>query len=121
MLKNYLLLAYRNLVANKLTSFINIVGLSISVASAIAVFLILRNFWTLDDFHANGDRIFMVEYTTETDGETLTFGDAPAPIAAALWQFGPTTRSECTGAEPRHGRKILSRPKSRWAAICGDW
>lgn len=84
MLKNHLLLAYRNLVANKLTSFINIVGLSIAVASAIAVFLILRNFWTLDDFHANGDRIFMVEYTTETDGETLTFGDAPAPIAAAL-------------------------------------
>ena len=84
MLKNYLLLAYRNLVASKLTSFINIVGLSIAVASAIAVFLILRNFWTLDDFHANGDRIFMVEYTTETDGETLTFGDTPAPIAAAL-------------------------------------
>jgi len=84
MLNNYLLLAYRNLVASKLTSFINIVGLSIAVASAIAVFLILRNFWTLDDFHANGDRIFMVEYTTKTDGEILTFGDAPAPLAAAL-------------------------------------
>jgi putative ABC transport system permease protein len=84
MLRNYFILASRNLVANKVASFINIVGLSIAVASAIAVFLILRNFWTLDDFHAKGDRIFMVEYTTETDHETATFGDAPAPIAAAL-------------------------------------
>lgn len=84
MLKNCLLLAYRNLIAHKVTSMINVVGLSIAVACAIAVFLILRNFWTLDDFHANGEQIFMVEYTTETDGQTLTFGDAPAPIAATL-------------------------------------
>lgn len=84
MLKNYLLLAYRNLIAHKVTSMINVVGLSIAVACAIAVFLILKNFWTLDDFHANGEQIFMVEYTTETDGEIQTFGDAPAPIATAL-------------------------------------
>ena len=84
MLRTYFTLAYRNLIANKVASLINIVGLSIAVACSITVFLILKNFWTLDNFHTNGDRIFMVEYTTETDNETRTFGDAPAPIAAAL-------------------------------------
>ncbi|GAB4047286.1 ABC transporter permease [Spirosoma litoris] len=84
MLKNYLILAYRNLVTNRVTSFINIVGLSIAVACSIAVFLILKNFWTLDNFHINGDRIFMVEYTQEVNKETQVYGNVPAPMAAAL-------------------------------------
>ncbi len=84
MVSNYFRLAWRNLLANKTVSFINIFGLSIAVACCIAVFLFLHNYWTLDDFHEHGERIFMVEYVTETDGEKQTWGDAPAPIAAAL-------------------------------------
>ncbi|MVM38723.1 FtsX-like permease family protein [Spirosoma sp. HMF3257] len=84
MLLNYVKIAWRNLVTNRVTSFINIVGLSIAVACSIAVFLILKNFWTLDNFHANGDRIFMVEYTQEVNKETQVYGNAPAPIATAL-------------------------------------
>lgn len=84
MLFNYLLLAWRNLTANKTVSFINIFGLSIAVACCITVFLFLRNYWSLDNFHANGDRIFIVEYQTVTDGETQTWGNAPAPLAQAL-------------------------------------
>ena len=84
MLSNYFILAYRNLISNKITSTINIVGLSIAIACGIAVFLILKNFWTLDDFHVNGDRIFMVEYTIESEGATLTYGDPPALLGSAL-------------------------------------
>lgn len=84
MLKSYFLLAWRNLLANKLTSTINMVGLSIAVACSITVFLVLRNFWTLDDFHVNGDRIYMLEYVQKHQDETRTFGDAPALMADAL-------------------------------------
>ncbi|RYC68909.1 ABC transporter permease [Spirosoma sordidisoli] len=84
MLRTYFLLAWRNLLANKLASLINIVGLSIAVACSITVFLTLRNFWTLDDFHANGDRIYMLEYVQKHQDETRTFGDAPALMANAL-------------------------------------
>lgn len=84
MLSNYVLLAWRNLTANKTVSFINIFGLSIAVACCITVFLFLRNYWSLDSFHANGERIFMVEYQTEMDGLAQTWGDAPAPIAPAM-------------------------------------
>lgn len=84
MIANYILLAYRNLLSNKVASFINIFGLSIAVACGITVFLFLKNYWTLDNFHVNGDRIFMVEYVAEVEGETQTAGDAPAPIAPAL-------------------------------------
>lgn len=84
MLSNYLLLAWRSLTANKTVSFINIFGLSIAVACCVTVFLFLKNYWSLDNFHTNGDRIFIVEYQTETNGQSQTWGDAPAPLAQAL-------------------------------------
>lgn len=84
MIFNYILLAWRNLRAHKMVSFINIFGLSIAVACCITVFLFLQNYWTLDNFHSNGDRIFLVEYQTEMDGQVQTWGDPPAPIAQAL-------------------------------------
>jgi putative ABC transport system permease protein len=84
MIFNYFRLAWRNLTANKTVSFINIFGLSIAVACCVTVFLFLKNYWSLDNFHTNGDRIFIVEYKTETDGQVQLWGDAPAPMAYAL-------------------------------------
>lgn len=84
MIFNYLLLAWRNLTANKTVSFINIFGLSIAVACCVTVFLFLKNYWSLDNFHTNGERIFIVEYETQTEGQTQTWGDAPSPLAQAL-------------------------------------
>jgi len=84
MISTYFRLAWRNLLANKTVSLINIFGLSIAVACCITVFLFLQNYWTLDSFHEHGERIFMVEYVTETNDEIQTWGDAPAPIASAL-------------------------------------
>lgn len=84
MISTYFRLAWRNLLANKIVSLINIFGLSIAVACCIAVFLFLQNYWTLDNFHEHGERIFMVEYVTETDGEKQIWGDAPTPIASVL-------------------------------------
>lgn len=84
MISTYFRLAWRNLLANKTVALINIFGLSIAVACCITVVLFLQNYWTLDNFHEHGERIFMVEYVTEADGEMQTWGDPPAPIAVAL-------------------------------------
>ncbi|WP_338875207.1 ABC transporter permease [Spirosoma sp. SC4-14] len=107
MLKTYFILAYRNLVSNRTTSLINVVGLSIALACAITVFLILKNFWTLDSFHTKGDRIFMVEYTREVDNETEVYGDAPAPIAAALRADFPQVKQ--TVRVQREGVQVLTK------------
>lgn len=84
MIHNYIRLAWRHLLANKTVSFINIFGLSIAVACCISVFLFLQNYWTLDNFHEHGERIFMVEYVTDTNSEEQVWGNPPAPVAAAL-------------------------------------
>jgi ABC-type antimicrobial peptide transport system permease subunit len=89
MIFSYFILAWRNLTANKTVSCINIFGLSIAVACCVTVFLFLSNYWTLDSFHTNSDRIFIVEYKTEVDGQTQIWGDAPSPMSHALSQDFP--------------------------------
>jgi len=84
MFKNYIKLAYRKIANNKAISAINIFGLSIAIGVSIAVFLYLNNVLTMDNFHENGERIFMVEYEVETNGEIETWGSTPMPLAMAL-------------------------------------
>lgn len=84
MLTNYLRLATRNLKKNKVASTINIVGLSIALAVCIMVYLYLRGQWSLDTFHANGDRIFIVEHTREIGNAERRQGWTPAPLGPAV-------------------------------------
>lgn len=84
MLKNYLVLGFRNLRKDKVASLINLVGLSAAVACAIALFLLLQEINTNDDFHTNGDRIFLVGHTATRDAGQEHWGTAPSPLGPAL-------------------------------------
>ena len=83
LLHTYLLLGFRALRRDKVASLINVVGLSAAVACAIALLLLLQEINTLDDFHANGDRIFLVGHTTAGEEGTRRWGTAPAPLGPA--------------------------------------
>jgi putative ABC transport system permease protein len=63
MLKNYLLVAWRNLLRNPTLSLINLVGLSISVAFSALLFFHIRYEQSFDRFHANGGRLYRLEMT----------------------------------------------------------
>ena len=84
MFQNYFKLAYRNLFANKLVSGINIVGLSIAIGCCIVVYLFLKNYYSLDDFHANAVNIYMVEHVVEKNGVDEVWGYSPMPLGPAL-------------------------------------
>jgi ABC-type antimicrobial peptide transport system permease subunit len=84
MFQNYLKLAYRNLLSNKLVSAINIFGLSIAIGCCIVVYLFLKNYYTMDNFHVNADHIFMVEYVEEKNGADEIYGRSPTPLGPVL-------------------------------------
>lgn len=109
--KNFFLVAWRNIRAQKTVSFINVFGLSIAIGICITVFLFLKNYWNLDTFHAHADRIFMVEYETDTDGQVQTWGDTPATLGTALAndfaQVERTVRVFKEGAEVFHKNNLL--------------
>ena len=60
MLKNYFKTAIRNLLRNKVYSFINIAGLSLGLGSAMLIILYLKDEVSYDRFHANVNNIFRV-------------------------------------------------------------
>ena len=59
--KTYVKLAYRNLLKDKLSAGINVVGFATANACCILVFVYLHQQANLDTFHADVDRIFQVQ------------------------------------------------------------
>ncbi len=60
MFKNYLKIAFRNLVKHKVYSFINIAGLAVGMACCIIVLLWIQNELSYDRFHEKTDSIHRV-------------------------------------------------------------
>jgi len=63
MLKINLKLALRNIFRNKLYTSINIIGLSVTSAFCILVYLYVKNEQSFDNFHRDSERLFRVEET----------------------------------------------------------
>ena len=61
MIKNYFLSAFRNLLKYRSFSFINVFGLSISLAVCMLILLVLQDQISYDSFHTNRERIFRIQ------------------------------------------------------------
>lgn len=84
MLKNYLKMAWRNLVKDKTFTLINVIGLS--VAFGVAILLSMAAFYDLsyNNIHENGDRIYQTYVTQQTPKGPKAGTSQAAPFAAAL-------------------------------------
>ncbi|HUR12207.1 MAG TPA: ABC transporter permease [Flavitalea sp.] len=84
MLKNYFLLAYRNLRRNGSYTVINILGLSVGIAVCLLIFMVVHFELSFDNFHSKKERIFRVLTKFEgPDGTSLSAG-VPFPTPGAL-------------------------------------
>lgn len=76
MIKNYFKTVYRNLMNNKLYSFINIIGLSFGLACVLIIFLFIEFELSFDKIYPDNDQIYRLTTTrqnvnnTDTDGAT---------------------------------------------------
>ncbi len=83
MLKNYFKIAWRNLKRNKSYAAINIIGLSLGIASSILIFTLVSFHFSFDDFHHNKDRIYRV--VTELHNEDIGYTPGvPPPFTKAF-------------------------------------
>jgi putative ABC transport system permease protein len=67
MLKNYLTIAFRNLVRHKVTTALNVLGLALSVAVCLLIFQYVQDERSFDAFHAKADRIHQMIYYISDD------------------------------------------------------
>jgi putative ABC transport system permease protein len=83
--KNYIKIAARNLIKQKLHSIINITGLSIGIASCILIYLYVRNERSYDKFHENADNLYRVYITEDLpQRDPFSYVEAPFHLAGAL-------------------------------------
>ncbi|MEJ2003667.1 MAG: ABC transporter permease [Cyclobacteriaceae bacterium] len=89
MLRNYFLIAWRNIKKQKFYSFINIFGLAVGIAASMLISLYVINELQYDNFHVKGDRIYRITSDIHFGENDFNFAVAPAPMAAALIQDFP--------------------------------
>ena len=83
MISNYLLIAWRNLRKNSTYSLLNVLGLGLSVACCILIFLMVYHHLSFDTYHTKVDRT--VRMVTDIHLESVTpFRGAPNPMSKAL-------------------------------------
>ncbi|QEH42919.1 ABC transporter permease [Chitinophaga sp. XS-30] len=69
MIKNYFLVAWRNIRRNKVYSTINISGLALGLACSLLIMLWVQDERSVDGFHANGDDLYQVYIRRASDGK----------------------------------------------------
>ncbi|WP_350285072.1 ABC transporter permease [uncultured Croceitalea sp.] len=69
MIKNYLKVAFRNIVKNKVFSVINLLGLVLGMVCFIFIFLWIQDEKSVDSFHGNGEYLYNVYYTITAENE----------------------------------------------------
>ena len=83
MLKNYFLIAVRNLRKNKVFSLINIVGLALGMACSLLILLWIQDERDMDKFNKNSARLYSVFERQYYDNKVDAFHSTPGIMALA--------------------------------------
>jgi len=85
MIRNYVVLFLRNLSRQKLFSIINLLGLTVSISSAVLIYLYVRHELSYDSFHPHADRIYRVNQTfIWGENDNNQFSSTGPGVATAL-------------------------------------
>jgi putative ABC transport system permease protein len=89
MITNYLKVALRAILRNKLTSFINIAGLAFAMTCSLLIFLFIQDELRYDRYHSKANRIYRItrEFLSPDGSTTLHLGHVAPP-------FGPLLKND---------------------------
>jgi len=84
MIRNYFIIAIRNLRKHKFFGFINATGLSIGIGCALLITLYVIDELQYDKFNTKADRIYRLISHIKYGGNDMQFAVCPAPLANAM-------------------------------------
>ncbi len=85
MLRNYVLVALRNLTRHRLYSLINLGGLAVGLAACLLILLYVLDELSFERWLPGAERVAVIETEFRVPGrETMAFGATPGPVRAAL-------------------------------------
>ena len=120
MLKNYFKIALRNILRQKGYSFLNILGLSIGIASCLFILLYVQFELNYDTYHKDFDRVFRVATTRKTNTKLELFATAPMPAAPTIKDNFPEVLesgrcSEASAVQVKYKDKQFIEEKTGYA------
>ena len=89
MIRNYFLVAWRNLQRNRVFSAINILGLSLGLTCCILITLYIRQETSYDSYHKNADRLYQVGSIESGKGQDNRFWGSPSTLAGIFQSIYP--------------------------------
>src|SRR5215217_3278223 len=95
MIKNYFKIAFRYLNKHKGYTFINVVGLAVSIACCILIMLFVKSELSFDRFHSKSARIYRAWLEEHYEGQVFTNTVTPIPLGPVLQANLPEVESTC--------------------------
>lgn len=116
MLKNYFIIALRNIFKRKFFAGINILGMTIGMTACLFISLYLIDEFSYDRFHTNADRIYQVGLHKKIGTQDLRSASTCPPLADAMMSEIPEVESALRlagGGKPvlGYGDKAFSEDK----------
>lgn len=116
MFRNYFVVAVRNMLKYKFFTAINMIGMTVGIASCLLLMLYVSNELTYDNFHPDADRLYQVDLHGKVGGQDIRVASTCPPMAAALVSDMPEVESAMRIAsmgDPvfRSGDKMFSESK----------
>lgn len=93
MFKNYLKIAIRNLTRQKIYTIINVLGLSVGIASCLLITMFVVNEFSYDKFHLNADSIYKIALERKYPNHATNYAIIPHSFADVLTRDFPEVTS----------------------------
>lgn len=82
MIKNYLTIAWRNMIRHRTYSLINILGLSLGICICLVIYLVTHFELSTDTFHPDRGRIYrIIEVVTDKEGHVEKAASSPVDLS----------------------------------------
>ncbi|WP_062057178.1 ABC transporter permease [Aquimarina longa] len=98
MFKNYLKIAWRNLIKNKLQTGINLLGLTAGTVCCLSIFMFVYTQLGYDTYHKDADSLYRIRTiitSNDNGGADLNTATSSPPIALALKEDFPEVIEAC--------------------------
>ncbi|MBX2961022.1 MAG: ABC transporter permease [Cyclobacteriaceae bacterium] len=114
MLKNYLLVAFRNISRQRFYAFLNVLGLTVGIASCLFITLYVQDELSYDRFHPDADRTYRVNLDAKLSAQEIAVAVSCPPMAGALINEVPEVESalrvlQNSGIVMKYGEKAFTQ------------
>ena len=93
MLKNYLKIAIRSLIKQKIYTIINVLGLSVGIASCLLIVMFVAHEFSYDNFHKHADRIYKIALERKYPNHITNYSVVPHSFADVISRDFPEVRN----------------------------